>query len=147
MVNPRTIAKLEARILERAAHCLEFEISDPRAVFITITRVELSSDIRSGKIFYSVLGSPADKRKAEHMLKDAAGYLQRQIARVLKVRRVPHLKWFYDDSVEYAAKMDSAIDEALARDAAIHAGGSPSDEEPEADWESEYEEFQEEDDG
>lgn len=145
MANPRTIAKLEARILERAAHCLEFEISDPRSVFITVTKVELSSDLRSGKIFYSVLGSAGDKKKAEHMLKDAAGYLQRQIAKVLKVRRVPHLKWFYDDSVEFAARMDSAIDEALARDRAIHDGDAPPAGEAGDDWEAEYEAFQDED--
>jgi len=146
MAHPRTIAKLEARILERAAHCLEFELSDPRSVFITVTQVELANDLRSGKIFYSVLGSAADKRKAAHMLKDAAGYLQRQIARVLKVRRVPHLRWIYDDSIEYQARMDEKIDEALARDRAIHTGGE-LDAEPHDDWEAEYEEFQDEEEG
>ena len=80
MANPRTIARLEARIHERAAYCLQFEINDPRAGFITILRVELSSDVSVGKIFYSVLGDESDRSKAAHMLEGARGYIQRHRA-------------------------------------------------------------------
>jgi ribosome-binding factor A len=120
MANPRTIARLEARIQERAAYCLQFEVHDPRASFITITRVELSTDVTSGKIFYSVLGSESDRSKAEHMLKSAAGFIQRQVARVLDVRRMPHLRWVYDGSVEHASNMDKLIREARERDREIN---------------------------
>ena len=120
MANPRTIARLEARIHERAAYCLQFEISDPRASFITITRVALSPDITSGKIYYSVLGTEGDKRNAAHMLESAAGYIQRQVSRVLQVRRMPHLKWYYDETLENAASLDQLIREARLRDAAIN---------------------------
>lgn len=120
MANPRTIARLEARILERAAYCLQFEVADPRAGFITITRVELSPDVTSGKIHYSVLGGESEKSKAQHMLESAAGYIQRQVASVLDLRRMPHLRWVYDDSVERAAEMDQLIREALERDRRIN---------------------------
>ena len=85
MANPRTIARLEARILERAAVCLQSEVSDPRASFITVTRVKLSPDLSSGRIYYSVLGTEGDKSKAEHMLESAAGFLQRQIALAIQM--------------------------------------------------------------
>jgi ribosome-binding factor A len=127
MANPRTIARLQARIHERAAYCLQFEISDPRAGFITITHVELSSDLSVGKIHYSVLGSEQEKSKAAHMLASAGGYIQRQIARVLEMRRIPRLVWIYDDSVEKAADLDLLIREARERDRAInpHADDAP----------------------
>jgi ribosome-binding factor A len=120
MANPRTIARLQARIHERAAYCLQFEIADPRAVFITITHVELSSDLSVGKIHYSVLGTEGEKSKAAHMLASAGGYIQRQIARVLEMRRIPRLVWVYDDSVEKAADLDLLIREARERDRAIN---------------------------
>jgi ribosome-binding factor A len=120
MTNPRTIARLQARIHERAAYCLQFEVADPRASFITVTRVELSPDITSGKIYYSVLGSEGERSKAEHMLASAAGFIQRQIARVLDVRRMPHLRWVYDGSMETAANMDRLIRDARARDKEIN---------------------------
>ncbi len=136
MANPRTIARLEARILERAAYCLEFEIKDPRASFITITRVELSKDVTHGKIFYSVLGSPADLSKTAHMLESAAGFIQRRVAKVLEVRRMPHLRWMYDESIARAASMSEAIKKALVRDERIQQMGRAPDadqDEPGAD--------------
>lgn len=140
MANPRTIARLEARILERAAYCVEFELRDPRAGMVTITRVELSSDLSSGKIFYSVLGTEAEKSKAAHMLDSAAGFIQRKVARVLEMRRIPHLRWVYDKSIEEAARMDDVISSAIERDQDIQAEGkAPPPEED--DWEGEYERF------
>jgi ribosome-binding factor A len=123
VANPRTIARLEARILERAAHCVEFELNDPRAGMVTITRVELSNDLTAGKIFYSVLGDAGDKSKAAHMLESAAGFIQRKVARVLNMRRVPHLRWVYDESIEAAARLDDRIRSALERDRMIQAEG------------------------
>jgi len=119
VASPRTIARLEARILERAAYCLEFEVRDPRAGLITVTRVELAKDLSSGKIFYSVLGDEAERTKTAHMLESAAGFIQRQVASVLKVRRMPHLRWIYDESIAHAAHMDTVIREALERDRKI----------------------------
>jgi len=144
MANPRTIARLQARIQERAATALEFELKDPRGGFITVSRVELSSDLSSGKIFYSVLGSAADKSKVAHMLESAAGFLQRQIARGLDLRRMPHLRWIYDESIEAAARLDDLIGKALERDKVIATTGEAPDEDE--DWEEEYEGFAAEDD-
>lgn len=140
MVNPRTKAKLEARIHERAAHAIEFELRDPRSGFITITKVELASDLTAGKIYYSVLGSAADRSKTAHMLAGAAGFLQRQISRVLDMRRMPRLSWVYDESIAEASRMQSVIEQALERDRAIAATGKPP-EDDDAEWRREYEDF------
>lgn len=119
MANPRTIARLEARIHERAAHCLQFEIRDPRASFVTLTRVELSNDLSLAKVYYSVLGDDADRSKVEHMLEHATGYIQRQVVSVLRMRRAPALRFLYDDSIETAAAIDQLIREARERDRRI----------------------------
>lgn len=124
MANPRTIARLEARIKERAAHCLQFELRDPRATFVTLTRVELSKDLAHAKVFWSCFGSEADKHKTAHMLEHAAGFVQRQVARVLETRTVPHLRFVHDESIERAAELDRAIAEARRRDEEIRGGGA-----------------------
>jgi ribosome-binding factor A len=120
MANPRTVARLEAQIQRRAAHCLQFELSDPRAGFVTITRVELTSDLSSAKIHYSVLGDEAEKRRTAEMLEHAAGFVQRQVAGILHLRRTPHMRWYYDDSLVEAARLDTLIKEARARDRSIN---------------------------
>src|SRR5258705_1099172 len=131
MANPRTIARLEARILERAAICLQSEVSDPRASFITVTRVKMSPDLSSGRIYYSVLGTEGDKSKAEHMLESESGFLQRQIGRVLQLRRMPHLKWTYDDSMERADGMSKLIREARDHDRQVNPHVDDAPEPPE----------------
>lgn len=144
MANPRTIAKLQARILERAAHCVEFEISDPRLGMVTLTRAELSSDLASVKIFYTVLGGGVVQRQTQRVLDDARGFVQRQVGRVLATRRIPRIAWILDESIAYADEMDRKIRDALARDLEIR--GEPSTETPEEpdeqdELDREYEEF------
>lgn len=95
------------------------EISDPRASFITVVRVVMKSDLLTGKICYSVLGSDGDRSKVKHMLEHASGFIQRQIAPALSLRRMPHLTWHYDDTVEQAMDMERLIMEARDKDAKI----------------------------
>lgn len=145
MANPRTRAKIEARIHERVAYCIEFELADPRSAFITITKVEVSSDLSIAKVFYSVLGNQADRSRVAHMLEGASGFVRGQVGRVLRTRSIPRLRWIYDDSIEYAAGVERKIAEALRRDRQInpeaHAGESPPRSEEEELVEVEYDEF------
>lgn len=110
---------MESRIRERAAYCLQFELNDPRSGLVTITRVELAQDLSSGKIFYSTLGDQADRNKCKAMLASAAGFIQRQVARVLETRTVPHLSFHFDESLERASNMDRLINEALKKDGEV----------------------------
>ena len=125
MTNSRAKARIEARIKERAAYCVEFELNDPRATFITITSVEVSSDLSSARILYSVYGTEADKTKTAHMLENAAGFVQKQIGRVLRTRRIPRITWVYDDSIERAADMQKKIHAALEHDKEINPAAHP----------------------
>ncbi len=115
MASPKSIARLEAAIRRRAAHCLQFEVSDPRAEFITITQVQLTTDLSLAKIHWSVLDETT-RKKCEHMLESATGFIQRQVSGVLRVRRTPKLKWFYDDSIAEAARVDRLIMDARRKD-------------------------------
>ncbi len=125
MANPRTLRRLESRIQERAAYCLQFEVKDPRAPLLTVTRVELAPDLSKGTIFYSCLGGEAELAKSRRMLESASGFIQRQVARVLETRTVPHLEWRFDDATVRALEVDRLISEARSRDEAIR----PPDEE------------------
>lgn len=146
MTNSRAKARIEARIKERAAYCVEFELNDPRATFITITGVEVSSDLSTARILYSVYGTEADKTKTAHMLENAAGFVQKQIGRVLKTRRIPRITWVYDDSIERAADMHRKIHAALEHDKEINPAAhadlaSPSGASETEDVDREYLDF------
>ncbi len=128
MASPKTIARLEAQIQRRVAHCLTFELSDPRVGFMTVTRVKLSNDLSTAKIFYSVLGDESAERMAGDVLESAQGFVREKVARILRTRTVPSLVWVFDDSVREAARMDNVIREARERDRAIRGEAEPPDE-------------------
>lgn len=119
MANPRTIARLQARILERAAYCVEFELNDPRVGMITLTRCELSNDLAHARIFFTVLGGSTDRRTTERALDSATGFVQRQVGRVLRTRKIPRIRWVYDEAVEYSDQMDRVIRDAIEKDRTI----------------------------
>ncbi len=138
MANPRTIQRLQARIHERAVHALEFEINDPRAGMVTVTKVELSGDLSLAKVYYSVLGGRAERSRTDHMLESAGGFLQRKIAGHLQLRRAPKVVWIFDEAEAKAAQIDSLIAKAIERDQTIQEQGTAPEIVPEA-WEDEYE--------
>jgi ribosome-binding factor A len=123
MANPRTVARVAARIRQRIAHCLQFEINDPRSSDITITEVQLSADLRNATVLYSLI-SEKHRSKTEHMLEGATGFIRKQLGRVLETRVIPEVRWKFDDSLAKASAMESLILEAVKRDEEIR-GDNP----------------------
>ena len=93
------------------------DLKDPRIGFVTVTGVETSPDLRHARVFVSVLGSEAKRRKTLAGLDAAHGVLQARLARQLRLKRTPQLAFEYDPTVERGVRMTQLIDE-LAPDAA-----------------------------
>lgn len=87
------------------------ELKDPRIGFVTVTGVETSPDLRQARVFVSVLGSPAKRRKTLEGLAAAHGVLQARVARELRMKRTPQLAFEYDPTVERGVRMTQLIDE------------------------------------
>jgi len=93
------------------------ELKDPRIGFVTVTGVETSADLQHARVFVSVLGSEAKRRKTLAGLEAAHGVLQARLARELRLKRTPQLAFEYDPTVERGVRMTQLIDE-LAPDEA-----------------------------
>jgi hypothetical protein len=65
------------------------------------------------------------------MLESARGFVQRQMGRVINLRRLPRIQWVYDDSLAEAARLDQLIKDAQAKDARIR-GDRPDAAAPDA---------------
>ena len=86
-------------------------LQDPRIGFVTVTRVETSSDLRHARVFVSVLGSERKRERTLEGLASAHGVLQARIAGELRMKRTPQLTFEYDPSVDYGVKMSKLIDD------------------------------------
>ncbi len=92
------------------------ELKDPRIGFVTVTGVATSPDLRTARVFVSVLGSEKKREKTLAGLEAAHGVLQARIARELRMKRTPQLTFEYDESVERGVRMSQLIDELAPDD-------------------------------
>lgn len=87
------------------------DLKDPRIGFVTVTGVETSPDLRSARVFVTVLGNDAEREDALAGLRAAAGFLQAQIGRELRMKRTPTLSFMYDPSVDTGMRISELLDE------------------------------------
>jgi ribosome-binding factor A len=100
-VNEALREVLSARIAEG--------LKDPRIGFVTVTAVETSPDLRHARVFVSVLGNTQERDESLAGLQRAHGVLQAEIARVLRMKRTPELKFVYDETVERGMRVNEIL--------------------------------------
>ena len=76
----------------------------------------MSRDFSSARIYYSLLGGSAEAKKTTKSLNRAAGFLRHALMRRVSLRTVPALRFYFDESVERGARIDSLIEQAIAED-------------------------------
>jgi ribosome-binding factor A len=91
------------------------QLKDPRIGMVTVTGVEISRDLREGRVYVSVLGNDRKREATLRGLESAHGVVQARVARELGLKRTPQLTFEYDPSVARGVEMSRLIDE-LARD-------------------------------
>lgn len=106
--------RIADQIQRELSEIIRMELKDPRVGLITITDVEVTQDNEHAKVFFTALGEPVQQEAAERALNHAAGFLRSSLAKVMKLRIVPQLRFTYDVSVERGVRLSNLIDEAIA---------------------------------
>jgi ribosome-binding factor A len=87
------------------------ELSDPRIGFVTVTSVETSPDLRTAKVFVSVLGSEEEREATMAGLRSSHGVLQARIAGETRMKRTPTLTFHYDNTIEQGVRISELLEE------------------------------------
>jgi ribosome-binding factor A len=87
------------------------ELEDPRIGFVTVTAVETSPDLRSARVFVSVLGSQEDREATLAALRSAHGVLQAAVASQTRMKRTPTLTFEYDETPERGQRLSKLLEE------------------------------------
>ncbi|MDI6602443.1 MAG: 30S ribosome-binding factor RbfA [Thermoanaerobacteraceae bacterium] len=88
------------------------DLKDPRISEIcSITRVELSNDLRYSKIYISIYGNDDVKANTLQGLKNATGYIRKELSKRLKLRYIPEINFVLDESIENGIRISKIIDE------------------------------------
>lgn len=106
--------RVAEQIRQELADILWREVRDPRVKGVTLTAVEVSTDLEHAKVWFTVL--TGDAGDAARALQHAAGFLRRELAHRLRLRLAPSLGFHYDESVERGARLSHLIDAAIEED-------------------------------
>lgn len=103
--------RVAQQIKEEISNIIHDKIKDPRIGFVTITKVDLTNDLRSAKIFYSVLGEDDKKKQAKMGIESALKYIRKLLGDNLKLRYTPEIIFKIDNSAEYNIHMGKIFDQ------------------------------------
>jgi len=98
-------------IRNEIASLLVGKVRDPKLINVTISRVELSDDLKYAKIFFTVLGGVRERRNASAGLQRAKGFIRSYIAKTLNLRYTPDLQFKFDETAEKVAEMETIFQE------------------------------------
>ena len=87
------------------------ELSDPRIGFVTVTSVETSPDLRTAKVYVSVLGDEEAREATLSGLRSSHGVIQSRIAAETRMKRTPTLTFHYDETIEQGVRISRLLDE------------------------------------
>ena len=105
MPNVYRQEKLGELIAAELSELLRTRVKDPRVGFASITRVEVSGDLRHAKVFVSVMGSPEERDATMQGLRNATGFLRHELASRLVIRFMPELVFKLDKSIEEGSRI------------------------------------------
>ena len=108
--------KVTQAIKREISSIIHDELKDPRLGFVTITRVEMTPDLRYAKVFFSVLGKDEEHKKTKEALDCALGYIRRLIAQRIRLRFAPEIMFKEDRSIEYSIQIEKLLNELEVSD-------------------------------
>src|SRR3989338_2443379 len=105
------IDKVGEAVRQEGSIIIHDKLKDPRLGFVTVTRVEMTPDLRLAKIYFSVLGKEEDYKKTKEALDSALGFVRRLIAERINLRIAPEIMFFDDRSSEYSVRIQEVLNE------------------------------------
>lgn len=93
---------------------LQRELKDPGLGFVTVTEVDVAKDLRTARVYVSVLGSEAEWRSSLMALERARGFIRSWLTPRLRMRAIPHLTFHPDRSMAHAAHIQTVLEELRA---------------------------------
>ena len=125
----RRAERLAEEIREQVARMIASDLKDPRLGFVTVTRVELAHDLGHARVHVGVLGSEAEREKSMQALRQASGFVRRELGKRLRIRHTPEVDFRYDKGLDATDRVARLLQEERRR--GEPTGGGEGGENPE----------------
>ena len=127
----RRTERVASLIQREIGSVIQQELTDVRIGFVTISRVEVTTDMAFAKVHVSVMGTDKQKRDSMAGLAHSASFLRTHLAKVMKMRTVPRIQFIEDKNLEHGFRINEILNEIKPKKPAEPAdspsGGSDGD--------------------
>jgi len=112
-MTSRRVLKVAEAVREVVGMAILADLNDPRIQGVTVTRVEVSGDLRLAKVYVSIMGDEKEQNLCLHGLRSSAGYLQSKIADRINTRYTPKVSFILDKGVKHSIEIARILGEVL----------------------------------
>jgi ribosome-binding factor A len=98
--------KIAEEIRREVSQILHFELKDPRVMGVSVTGVRMTPDLRMARVYFAMPGAPERLEAAREGLKHSAGYIRHLLAERIRLKFMPQVEFFYDESFELEEKIE-----------------------------------------
>lgn len=101
--------RIESNMIREISYILANEVKDKDIRFVTITECRVTNDLSYAKVYYTVLNMDKKDETAK-ALKNAAGFIRKELMNRMDIRYTPELEFIFDESIEYGKKIENIIE-------------------------------------
>lgn len=118
MALTHRVERVAEQVREEVSLILATEVSDPGVGLVTVTRVKVTPDLSLARIYWTLLGGPAEKKKTTQALSRAAKFVRHLLAERLALRRAPEVVFQYDEGLAAHTRVEEILHELHEQEAA-----------------------------
>jgi len=123
-------SRLNEQFKREISDILTRKVRDPRVGHVLVTEVRVTSDLWVAKVFFRLLDADRDRKEVTEGLEAAAPFVRKELGRILRIRRIPELRFQYDDTLDSAIRIEEVLREVLPDEEVVQAEGEePSQQE------------------
>ena len=100
--------RINSNMQKELSYIIANEVKNPNIKFVTITDVDVTSDLSFAKVYFTTLD---DIKETLNALKSAKGFIKKTLADRIELRHIPELEFIYDESIEYGKRIEEKIKE------------------------------------
>lgn len=104
------IEKINNEIRKQLMKVIQEEVDDPKLGLLTITKVDTTPDLKEARVYYSLLDQKKQDR-AKKLLEEMGGFIKNNLAKKIRLKKMPELLFFSDDSIKYSVDIYQKIEE------------------------------------
>ncbi len=118
--------RIAEQLREEVSQILATDVADPDVGLVTVSRVKVTPDLSLARVYWTILGDAAERKKTEKALQRAAPFVRHVLAGRVTLRRVPEVHFQFDEGLAAHTRVEEILHQLHQEDAARADAAEPA---------------------